>query len=141
MTTLNGNLRTFLLSLPGMSAIVDTKVYEQHVPVTDVDTGMPNTPFVWFGMGGAFYVNTTDGVPGEEPFQGEFDVECVSTDIAEAIAIANIIRQDANQYRGAFGDQSVQVVLVNDQSDTYVVRNPMADLGLSISSLAVSIIP
>ena len=140
MSTLNANLRTFLLSIPELTAIVDTRIYEQHVPVRDECSGMPDLPFLWFGVAGAEHLNTLDDVPGELPFRVDFDVECCSEDVGQAVAIADIVRGHANSYAGAFGDQVVQVVLVSDQSDTYVTRNPAADLGIAIAALSINII-
>ena len=141
MATLNENLRTFLLNIPELVAIVGTKVYEQHVPQRDDTTLTPDVPFVWFAQAGTDYVRTTNDPVGSPPFWVTFDIECVSDQIAQAINMANIIRAHSESYRGTFGDQTIQLLQVDDQDDNYVFRNPSADSGLSISSLSTTIIP
>lgn len=68
-----------------------------------------------------------------------FDVECVSDDLAEALALSNAVSDRLEGHSGLMNEGSYAWVSVQDQFDEYVPRNLDADEQLHVVSLLVEV--
>ena len=141
MTTLGGNLRTFLLEDPAISAVVGDKVFQNKVPTLDERSEWPDAPYIWFMRSGTEPIPCLDQIPGTQPYREYFDLECCSPEVGQEIELAELIWQRLSYYRGQFGDTWMMAVIVNDHSEQYLYRNNEADEGLSIAALTLELIP
>lgn len=128
------DVRSFMLADASIAGLVGTRVHKNHVP-QDGDT-----PYVSYFRGGVEYENTTDVSAGGDPFRQFFDIESVSDDVSEADTLADYVRNRFANYRGAFGDGTVQACFVSDHDDDYIPRNVDADSGLHVATIRVEVI-
>jgi len=135
------DLRTFLLNMPSLTAIIGDRVFQNKVPQLDERAEEPTLPYVWFARSGREHVRTLDDPVGELPFVEDFDLECCSYSVDEALDMAEIINQNMDNYAGDFGTSVVQYVEIQDQDDSYFPRNTEADIGVNVSALYVRIMP
>ncbi len=129
MTTLGVQLRTFLAGKTG----VGERIHQNKAPqATD-------KPFIWFSRATTGEEEELNPEVGQQPFSEMFDVECISTDIDEALAIADDVRAQ-RYYRGEFGTGRVQGVFITDHEDDYIPRGVDADSGLHVASVLLEIV-
>lgn len=130
MATIGQNFREFLLAESTITAITQV-IAQSTVPQPSV------APYVWFRRSGEDREKLLDGTIAF--IRTRIDVEAVSGDIDQAIALADAIRDALDTHQGAFGQDAVKLVLVEDKDDDYVVINNSDD-GLHVIALDVLVI-
>lgn len=135
---LEDDLRTFTLAHAPVSAIVGAEGMHYGVVPQDKDQ-----PFLWFLREAA----TSDGercfddAVGADPFRHFFALECFSPDPAQVQDLARKVNDRLNNYRGALGASSVQLVTVEDQADDYQFRSVDDDSGTHAVAFRVEVVP
>jgi hypothetical protein len=129
------NLIAFLLADAAIAALVGENVHQNQVPHEAV------FPFIWLQQAGVNYEGVTDAAPGTEPDDFLFDLESVSDDVDQAAELSALVRNRLAFWRGAFGDSTVQSILVDDHEDDYLKRNENADQGIHVASLRATVSP
>jgi hypothetical protein len=115
----------------GIIALVDERVYGGVVPAG------ASFPFIWLQRRG---VEESGALEAEAlPFKELFDLECVSLNATEAVAISDAIRTCLNGAHGAIGSNVYSWVSVADAAESYVPRNIDAAEFLFVSSLNVEV--
>lgn len=132
MSTIAENLRSYLLAAPAVAALV-SRVHWNHVPEE------PTSLYIWFARSGTDTDRTLDQEVGQAPWSVSFDVECIGTDGASVLNLAEAI-QGLDCDKGDFGGGTVQLVLVGDSSDDYVPRGVNSDEGMHVQVLRLEVI-
>lgn len=70
-----------------------------------------------------------------------FALECAALDLDQAQALADAVGDALSDYRGTFGDMTVQGVFVEDQSDDYEPYYSQGDEGVFMAALQIRIRP
>ena len=133
MASTGENLRTFILTSTGISALVSTRVYENTVPMSK------DLPFIWYQRRTVQNLDIL-GEAEAVPYLEYYDVECVDDSVDGAIDLADLTRTKLEGHSGTMGTTVYQWVSVRDQRDDYISRMQAADEQLSISALDVEII-
>lgn len=128
---LDEDLRTEIMAA---STTLGGRVHQNVVPEHQGNT----FPRCWYGRASRVDDLDLDGTRGELS-ESEYDVECISTNIDQAIAAADAIRTNLNGKRGTFGAMTVKGVFVEDQDDDYIPRGTGEDAGAHVSALRIRI--
>lgn len=138
MANLGTNLRSFLLSQTELAAIVGLRIHQDHVPQSKVDTDGYFRPYIWFGRSGVGREECLSPELGAPPDIEFFDLECIAPSMPMADEIADQVTA-LDGYKGEFGEQSIQAIFVEDQSDEYVPRGQRTDVGSSVRALSLAL--
>lgn len=127
------DVRTWLLSISGVSTPVGTRVHHNYVPEAK------DSPYVWFRLGNV----TNDGrslnsVAGEEDSVLSFDIEICGNSLSQAIGIAEAIR-DTVPFRGSVGSKTAQMVDVENHDEDYIPKNEFSDDVRHIQTLSLKL--
>lgn len=127
------NLRSFLLADATVTGLIGTRLYHNQTPGFN-----PTLPFVWIRRRG---IDDLDLIDGDEypPFYEYFDLEAVSDDVGEALAVADACRDRLHGHKGVMGAGAVNGIRVQDQSDDYLTRNDDADERLTVAALDIEV--
>lgn len=131
---LEENLKAFLEADSQLRELVGNRVAYNHVPQTS------KIPYVYFQQTGS----SDDSGIGDDaglPTRFQFTIECWHNTSFGAKTLGRRVHQILNKYRGALGDQSVQAIFAESQSDDYVPRGIMNDNGFHGSFLAAEVVP
>ena len=131
MATIAEDLRTFLLVDQDITALVDGRVHQAKMPEQS------RYPAVWFARAGRNEPLDLDGTGGLT--QHRFDLECLSTDLAQAEDLADATWSYLHGHRGTFGTRSVQGVFLSDQDEDYIPRGAAGDDGIHAVAIAAVI--
>lgn len=134
MSNLSVNFRKFLLAQSSLARKVAARIHQDHIPQSS------SAPYVYFSRQNAEFLTCLDSEVGEQPHAQSFAIECIGRDIGDAQELGDEIRA-INNYKGTFGDTSVQAVFVEDQSDDYEPRVLSGDDGAFSCNLRVTIYP
>lgn len=137
MADIAENLTKFLLAdTTGVAAKVGTRI------VQDVLAEAKPMPFVWFSRSSTTHERCL-GESGLTPFSHVFAVECVSDDINESQALADLVRARCETLAngGTFGDQTVSNVFAEEQADDYIEQNANPNAGEFVAALQVEVYP
>lgn len=137
MADIAQNFAAFLLAdTNGVAAKVGLRV------VQDVLAEAKPMPFVWFSRTGTT-VERCLGETGNTPFSHTFAVECISDDLDESQALADLVRARCETLAcgGTFGGQSVSNVFAEEQSDDYITKAANLNGGEFVSALSVEVYP
>lgn len=97
-------------------------------------------PYVWFQRSGDVTERCIDGAPIQRTI--DYDLECVSNDLDESLALAAAIKSELDGHQGTLGSGSGAVeaweVIVADHTDDYLPQN--IDEGRHVASLRITII-
>jgi hypothetical protein len=134
MADLATNLRSFLLATPAVTDIVEDRVHQSRVPQGS------EFPHIWFGRTGSERDQSIEGGSCRPLFQ-TFALECAALDLDQAQTLADAVGDALSDYRGTFGDMTVQGVFVEDQSDDYEPYYSQGDEGVFMAALQIRIRP
>lgn len=126
------DVRTWLLSISGVSSAVSTRCHENHVP--DDKDG----PYIWYRHGGIQPDDCLDDSAGTEPLNVSYDIEICGDDLGQVATIAKAIR-NATPMRGTFGASTVKGVFVDNHDEDYLYQNQYADEVRHLQSLQLTI--
>lgn len=132
--TATADLRTYILADAGIAALVGTRMFSNSVPEVYV-----SVPFIWYRQARVEHLDLL-GETEPVPYREYFDLECVSTDLAGAAALAAAIKTRINGKRGVIGSGTYQAITVHDQYEDYQSRMVEADERLQVSALSVEVI-
>lgn len=136
MADIAENLRAFILADDDIAAKVGTRV------VQDVLAEGRPMPFVWFSRTSTTHERCL-GESSLTPFSHVFAVECISDDLDESQALADLVRArcDSLACGGTLGATTVSNVFAEEQDDGYEYANANENSGLFISALSVEVYP
>lgn len=129
---LASDFRTFLLAQSAISALVGTAVHVDHVPQEIA------LPYLWVSRARTAHERTLDQAQGEQPFEEAWDIEAISDSLSEAQDLAAAVR-GVDCAKGTFGDGTIQLLVIEDQSDDYIPRGTFGDDGLSVCAFAATV--
>lgn len=129
---LSADFRSFLLAQSDLVAVVGQHVHVNHVP-QEIEA-----PYVWASRATTSHERTLDQAQGEQPFEEQWDVEAISDDLGEAQQLGELLR-GLDCAKGAFGAGTIQLMLLEDQSDDYVPRGIPSDTGWAVCAFRVTI--
>lgn len=138
MADIDQNLRAFLLADGTIAGLLGNpaRLHQNTVPQEDA------YPYAWYALSDTEdFEDLLDSPAGALPFRVFFDLEAVSSDLDQAIALKKALRARLHNFRGSFGDQTVQAVFARDQGEDYISRNSSGDEGIHAETLRVEIIP
>jgi len=138
VASLGINLRSFLLGLTELAAIVGLRVHQDHVPQFKVEPDGYFPPYIWFSRGGIGREDCLAPELGSDPDFENWDIEC----IAPSGTIANDMVEQIlaiDGYKGELGDQQIQAVFVEEQTDDYVPRGLRTDVGSNVRALSLTL--
>lgn len=95
-------------------------------------------PYVWYQKSSDLVDHCLDGSVLSREIV--WDIESVSQDIDESVALAADIKSALDGYSGAIGDIWAMEVHVIDNSDNYVPRSIGTAEGLHVAALQISIL-
>jgi hypothetical protein len=126
----DSDLRTYVLADGTVSGIT-TSYFQNTVPEA------ADVPFIWCRRQRI----ERDETIGEarRTLAIWYDIECVSSDLDEAISLADAVRDRLEGTSGTMGSGTYAWVTVEDQFDDYVPRNEAADESLHVISLIVQV--
>jgi hypothetical protein len=131
--SLSADFRTFLLAQPAIAAIVGTSVHVRAVP-QPIDP-----PYVWIARAGSNQdERTLDQAQGQQPWEERWDLEAISDDPVELEDLAAAVR-GLDCVKGTFGAGSIQLLIVEDQTDDYVPKAVESDQGLDLAAFQLTI--
>lgn len=131
------NLRAFLLTQTGVTAIAGPRVCKDHVPMGTLDDG----PYVAFKLDTTRRETCHDDAVGARPFGYTFQLESVAETEAQCAALWQAVADALNLAKGTFGDSTVQLVKVEDGTSNYEPFSVSADTGLYFGGYSVQVIP
>lgn len=131
MSTIEENLRTYVLGSTEVAAAIGSRMHQNTVHEGS------ELPFVW-------YARSTESIPrdlsgGGGITQTRFDLECVSDDLAEADSIGRAIRTRVDGYFGTMGDARCKGCFVEDKDDQYLPKSGGQDAGLHVIALGLNL--
>jgi hypothetical protein len=126
------DLRTFLLAQFAIANIVGTSAHHNHVPQSR------EALYIWFARAQILQDRTLDQAQGTPPFQESWDLECVADNLDDLDTLSDAVR-GLDCAKGTFGAGTIQLVLVEDQSEDYLPRGVESDEGLHIAPLRLEI--
>jgi hypothetical protein len=115
-----------------------SRIREDHVPQL---SGIQTEPFIWLGQRQETQLDTLDSMQGQAPLSLAFDLECVGGRQYEQKQLAAAVKAKLHKYTGAFGDSTVQGILVNDKDNAYVSKTAGADSGVFATAFDVEVFP
>ena len=119
-------MRSGLVSLltgePTISSIVGSRVYIGKAPQT------APLPYIVITQMNSEDFKTFDGTG--ELRAVDFDIDCKADRSVEAEALGNAVRVFLQDYSGAAGDETIQAVLLNDESIDYEPPTDASDIGV-----------
>jgi len=132
---LGPDLKTLFEAQSDISDLVGTRCHQNRAPE------QYGGAYLWFARRSIQHADTIDMAAGSGavPFRQSFDVEGISKDGDEAMALADAVLA-LHAHRGAVGDGTVQGIFVYDRTDDYVPRGLMADEALEYSALEMEIV-
>jgi hypothetical protein len=134
MRNLPQDLRTFLLSKPAITNLVNNRIYVRSVPPD------PSSTHIWLIRAGSENLECLDDSPGQEPFKQFIDLECISQSATTAEQLSDAI-QDLFPMSGTLGSASVQRAYCNSQDDSYESRNTARSEFTQVAALSLEIYP
>jgi hypothetical protein len=98
-------------------------------------------PAIWYARAARDEQLTHDGAPSGSGglTQHRFNLECLSTDLANAEDLAEAAWSYLHGHRGAMGERTVQGVFCANQDDDYIERGAAGDEGIHTAAIAVVI--
>jgi hypothetical protein len=124
------DLRSWLLADAAIAGIVGNRVHQNNVPQ---DTG--TLPYIYYARSTQDRDQDPDlNSPSKVPHRVNWDIECISQDIDEALELADLVNAK-EQYKGQFGNGSVGGIFVSSQDDGYVPRGIGDDVGWHVASI------
>ena len=136
MASLGEDFRTFLLASSDIAARVGTRVYQNEV---QQEEGAALSDYIWYERANIEREDTLDMAAGERPWVEFLNVEAVSTDIDNALDLADDLRGLHGSGPGDFGGGTAQAVFVTDQTDDYIPRGD-GDGGRHVAALSFQVI-
>jgi hypothetical protein len=127
----DADLRTYVLADGTVAGLIGTRCFQNSVP-----TEKTALPFIWFRRA---RTNELETLAADEDWTVEYDMECVSDDLDQAITLRDAVLSRLRGHQGTMGDGTYNWVHCRDQYDTYVPRNIEADERLQIASLSVEV--
>lgn len=138
MASIGEDLRDYLLSLPELTALVDERIHQDHVPQTPLDPDGYFERYIWFESVAIGREECTNQSQGSPPEWWEINLECIAYTGQEADAMVEVIR-GLDGYKGTLGARTVQGLFVDDQTDDYLPRGLRTDVGASVKAVALEI--
>jgi hypothetical protein len=132
MSDVPTNLRAVLLADSAVAAIVSTRVHQSVVPES------VEAPYVWFTRDRSDGPRCLDNGVARNTEQ-QFSIECIAEDLSTSQTLADAVSAALDGKRGTFGDDTVQGVFVDDQTDDYIPRGVSSDDGAFVAALQVRI--
>ncbi len=137
MADIGENLASWIKGIAGVTAITGQRVHQNSVPADYAGS------YIWFARVDSEDLDELAPSEGQaDQFFEEFDIECVSLSIDDAIDLAKLLR-GKNKSRpitpGQFGSGSAQGIFVGSHSDDYNPRNVQSDERFNLSSLRIKI--
>lgn len=136
MPSVEENLISHLRNNHYVGSLVSDRIHQNYVPETS------RWPLIWLGR---VAEETPLSLGGEEAGEvglttrTDFDIECISDDMGQAIDLGFATKRALHGVRGAFGDGSVQGVFVNSKDDQYVPKGIGDDKALHWTALGVTV--
>lgn len=114
-----------------ISSLVSSRVYISKAPQT------APLPHIVITQMSSDELPAMDGTPGLRFV--DFDIDCRADRSVEAETLGNAVRVFIDDYTGAAGDDTIQAVLLNDESTTYEPPTDGSDKGVHVTLLDVTI--
>lgn len=136
MNSVEENLIAHLRSNANVSPLVNDRIHQNHVPETS------RWPKIWLARSAE---NTPLSLSGEEAGQSgvltqtNFDIECISDDMGQAIDLGNKTKSALHGTKGSFGLGTVQGVFVSEKDDQYVPKGVGDDSPLHWTAMTVTV--
>lgn len=131
MAGIGADLKAYVTASTSVNSVIAGRMHQNHPPQ---DT---SKPFIWYQRSSENEELTLDGVGGLK--QVQFDVECVTADVATAESLADKTKARLHGKRGTFGNSTVQGSFVQDHSDDYAPKSIGSDGGLHVASFQVTV--
>lgn len=128
------NLRTLFLSTDAIKQRIGRRMHQDKVPQNE------RRPYIYYGRQNVRLERALDDDPGEAPFSHTFALECVGDTPRETSQLVDAVRT-LDLHTGAFGDSTVQLISIDDQSDDYDPVNAGGDRGRHVAALSVEVVP
>ena len=128
---MRSGLVTLLTGESTISTIVGSRVYISKAPQKAA------FPHIVITQMRSDELPALDGTPGLRFL--EFDIDCKSERSVEAQTLGDAVRVFIDDYTGAAGSQTVDAVILNDESTDYEVPRDASDKGVHTTLLDVTI--
>lgn len=115
MATIGENIRAAMIAdSTGVEALVSGRIHQNNVPETLV------LPRVWYTRAASFKEVDNDGIGSLT--DSSWDIECQALTLDAALDVADAVKDLLNGKKGAFGDDTVQGIFVEDHDDEYLPK-------------------
>ena len=129
--TATTDLRAFLIADAGVAAIT-TSVHVNRIPEDKTE------PWVWIRKSRTWYLEATGEARRID--RTDFDIECVSSDLAEADQLRDAVADALEAFTGGeLGSETYTWCRVEDQFDDYVPRSVDADEALHVCAVVAEL--
>lgn len=131
------NLEAFLAADTSIKQKVGSRVCQNSIPQGK------KFPWIWFQRTGTDNLRCL-GETTNTPFSQTFAVECISDDINDAEALADLVRarcESAACGSSSFGAGTVSNVFCEDQADDYLPKGADPNSGEHVAALQVEVYP
>jgi hypothetical protein len=128
------NLRAYLLTSVAITDLVADRIHQNHVPEDRKED------YIWLRTATRQYDHHLNSPAGEAPRAIYYDCECCSRNLDRSAAIADAVR-NLFPYAGTMGDSTTKGAFVNDQDETYIPINEMADEGVHVQAVQIEVMP
>jgi len=128
---MRSGLVSLLANESTVSAIVSSRIYISKSPQGAM------LPHIVITQMGSDEMGAIDGTPGLRSV--DFDIDCKSDRSVEAESLGNIVRVFIDDATGSAGSQTVEAVLLNNESTDYEAPTDASDKGVHTTLLDVTI--
>jgi hypothetical protein len=137
MSSIGENLRTFIVGSTSLSTYFDAIDGIGTVEQNTIRQDAPS-PRIWYQRNQQSEDLDVDGTGGLVESTWDIEVHSESPD-GQSLDIADVLKARLHGHKGAFGDQSVQGVFVEDHDDDYLPKGVASEDGLYVAALSAKI--